>query len=180
MKTGLPAALVNVVGYQAVWFACVLGAASDRHWPGVLAATCFVAGTLAWGGRSRADLRTLAIVAPLGILLDSAFAASGWLAYHPSGQGPMAPGWIAAIWAAFAMTLNHSLASLRQHRRLASLLGLAGGPLAYWSAAAAFGVLRFPDPALPALLALALAWALLLPMVFAIDDRLPPLLAARP
>lgn len=173
MSFRLSATVTNILGYQLAWFACVLGAMAGRHWPGVLVTTLFVLATLWLGGKRRADLRMLAIVAPLGFAIDSAFAAGGWLAYSPGGPAPLAPGWIAAIWAAFAMTLNHSLAALRRHRLLASALGFAGGPLAYWSASAAFGVLRFPEPALPVLLALGLAWALLLPLAFALDEHRP-------
>ena len=39
-------ALANFVGFQAVWFACVLGAARDAGWIGVAAALVFALGAL--------------------------------------------------------------------------------------------------------------------------------------
>lgn len=168
--------LANVLGYQAVWFASVGGAAAGTPWPGLLASAAFVLATLCWGGRWRADLRTLAIAVPLGFGMDSLFAAFGWLAYEPAGPWAYAaPAWIAAIWLGFAMTLNHSLAFLRRRLGLAAVFGLAGAPLAYWSAGRAFGVLAFADPAV--MLAVGAAWMLVLPAIFALDAR-PPRRAA--
>jgi hypothetical protein len=163
------ALLANVLGYQCVWFACVGGAAAGRPLLGIAASLAFTLATLALGGRWRADLRTVAIALPLGFVMDSAFAAAGWLAYAAPGPWPSAaPAWIAAIWLAFAMTLNHSLGFLRGHAVAASLLGLAGAPLAYWSASRGFGVLGFAQPVFGVLLAIGAAWALLLPAMLRI------------
>lgn len=164
------ALLGNALGYQAVWFACVAGAGSGRAWLGLFAALAFVAATLAFGGRRREDLHTLLILFPIGISLDSLFLAVGWTLYSPPGPLPLlVPGWIAAIWLSFAMTLNHSMSFLRQNHWLAGVLGLVGAPLAYWSASRGFGVLSFGQPTAYVLLAMALCWALLLPLVFSLD-----------
>lgn len=165
------AALVaNVLGYQCVWFACVGGAASGRPALGILASAGFTLATLALGGRWRADLHTLAVALPLGFAMDCAFAAAGWLAYAAPGPWPFAaPAWIAAIWGAFAMTLNHSLGFLRGRAIAASLLGLAGAPLAYWTASRGFGVLGFAEPMPAVLLGVGIAWAMLLPAIFRLD-----------
>jgi hypothetical protein len=166
--------LANVLGYQAVWFACVGGAAAGLAWPGVIAALVFAIATLALAGRSAADLRTLAVVLPLGFMVDSGLVMSGWISYSPAGpMQALAPIWIAAIWLAFAFTLNHSLAFLRPHRALSALLGLAGGPLAYWGASRAFGVIEFAQPAATTLVVVGLCWAVLLPLLFALDKRAP-------
>ena len=164
------AVLANVLGYQGVWFACVGGAAAGRPELGILAAACFTLATLALAGRWRADLRTVAIALPLGFAMDSAFAAAGWLAYAAPGPWPFAaPAWIAAIWLAFAMTLNHSLGFLRGHPIAAAVLGFAGAPLAYWSASRAFGVLGFAEPTVAVLLGVGIAWAMLLPAILKLD-----------
>ena len=163
----------NALGYQAVWFACVAGAAQGRVWPGVAASLVFTAATLLLGGRWRADARMIAIAVPLGLGMDSLFAMAGWLAYHPAGPLPFAaPAWIAAIWLAFAMTLNHSLAFLRRHRGAAAGLAAAAAPAAYWGASRGFGVLDFAAPALAVTLAVGAAWALLLPAILALETRL--------
>ena len=175
------ATLANALGYQAVWFACVAGAASGSAWPGLLASLLFMAATLAFGGRARDDLRSLLVLLPLGLGLDSLFTAVGWIRYSPPGPWPLsAPGWIAAIWLGFGMTLNHSLAFLRGRHWLAGTLGLLGAPLAYWSASRGFGVVQFGQPTLAVLFALGLCWSLLLPLVYSLDGELRHRLQVQP
>jgi hypothetical protein len=165
----------NVVGFQAVWLASIAGAGQGLAWAGPLAAVLFVSAMLAFGGKARQDLRLLAIALPLGILLDTAFAASGWLRYaQPWPWLWAAPVWIWSLWAGFALTLNHSLSFLRDRPWIAAAFGLVGGPLAYWTAAGAFDAVSFGAPILWVMLALAAGWALVLPVLFGIDRRLAP------
>lgn len=166
------AVLANALGYQCVWFACVASAAAHRPVWGLLASLSFTLATVGFGGCWRNDLRTLGIVLPLGIGMDSLFATADWLAYP--GQAAAAvlpPGWLAAIWMGFAMTLNHSLAFLRGRAWLAATLGMLAAPAAYWAASRGFGVLEFMRPAPTVLVALGLAWALFLPAILALDAR---------
>jgi len=168
----LPTA-ANIVGYQLAWVACVAGAGNGMAWLGPVAALAFVAGTLALGGKRNADLRALALAVPMGLAMDSMFAASGWLNYAQAWPWPqLAPSWIWALWAAFAMTLNHSLSFLDDRPWLAALFGLVGGPLAYWAAAGTFGAVEFGAPLAWIIAALALAWALLMPLLITLNRRL--------
>ncbi len=170
------ARLLNAVGYQLVWIAAASGAGAQKGWPGPVAALLFALATVAFGGRARADLRTLAIALPLGFTLDSLFAASGWLVYAQPMPWPMAwaaPLWIWALWTAFAMTLNHSLSFLGERLGLCALLGVVGGPLAYLTAAGAFEAVDFARPLPQVLAALALAWGLVLPLLVGLNRRRP-------
>lgn len=165
----------NVLGFQAVWLASIAGAGQGVAWAGPLAALLFAGVTLGFGGRRQDDLRMLAIALPVGCLLDSAFAASGWLVYAEAWPWrSAAPVWIASLWAGFALTLNHSMAFLRHRPLLAAAFGLVGGPLAYWTAAGAFGAVSFGAPLVWVLCALGLAWAAVLPLIYAMDHRLSP------
>ncbi|MBP8081509.1 MAG: DUF2878 domain-containing protein [Arenimonas sp.] len=167
--------VANVVGYQLVWMACIAGAGRGMAWLGPVAAMSFVVATLAFGGKRDADLRALALAVPLGVAMDSLFAASGWLNYAQAWPWPqLAPVWIWALWAAFAMTLNHSLAFLEDRPWLAALLGLVCGPLAYSAAAGTFNAVDFGVPLPWIMVALALAWALLLPLLMSLNKRLAP------
>lgn len=163
----------NVVGFQAVWMASIAGAGQGYAWTGPLAALVFVAVMLAFGGKTRQDLRMLALALPIGFLLDTAFAASGWLRYaEPTPWVFAAPVWIWSLWAGFALTLNHSMAFLRGRPWACALFGLVGGPLAYWTAAGAFDAVSFGVPVAWALAALAIGWAAVLPLLFGLDQRL--------
>jgi hypothetical protein len=162
----------NVIGFQLVWLASIGGAGAGMAWAGPVAASVFVVAMLAVGGRRQDDLRMLAIALPLGLAMDSGFAASGWLVYAEAGPWPaLAPVWIGSLWAGFALTLNHSMAFLRGRPAAAALFGLVGGPLAYWTAAGAFGAVEFGVPTAWALGALALGWAAMLPLLFALGGR---------
>lgn len=163
----------NIIGYELVWLACVAGAGRGMAWLGPMAALVFVTATLALGGKRNGDLRALALAVPLGFAMDSLFAASGWLIYAQAWPSPLlAPAWIWALWAAFAMTINHSMSFLGDRPWLAALLGLVCGPLVYWSAAGTFDAVDFGVPTARIMVALALAWALLLPVLITLNKRL--------
>lgn len=163
----------NVVGFQAVWLASVAGAGAGLPWAGPLAAALFAGLMLRYGGKARADLRLLAVAMPLGLALDSAFAASGWLVYAEAWPwASLAPVWIWSLWVGFTLTLNHSMAFLRERPLAAMVLGLVGGPLAYWTAAGAFEAVSFGAPVAWVIGALAVGWAAVLPLLFHLDQRL--------
>lgn len=151
----------NLIGYQAVWFCAVIGAGHGLAWPGVAAALLFIVAQLAVSATARADLRLAGAALLCGVALDGTLSALGWARYA-AGAWP-APFWILALWAAFALTLNHSLAYLRSRPWLACVFGAVGGPLAYWGAARGWQPVQFEPPAWRAIVALAAGWALALP-----------------
>ena len=158
-------ALANFLGYQAVWFVAVLGAARGIAWPALAALAGFAAWQLALSRVRGADLRLMVLALGLGVLLDGALSLTGVLRYAtpapalPSGGAPL---WILALWGAFALTLNHSLGWLRQRPLLALLLGAAGGPLAYAAAARLAGAVALRAPRGIAVAGLAAGWAVAL------------------
>jgi hypothetical protein len=112
----------------------------------------------------------------LGLLVDSLLLATGWLSY-PAGlwlSGPwqfnLAPYWIVALWALFATTLNVSMGWLRGRPLLAVLMGAVGGPLSYL-AGEELGGIELTEP-VAALSALAVAWAVAMPLLMKAAERL--------
>lgn len=161
----------NVVLFQLGWFACVLGAAHGRALEGALVALAIVAAHVALAARPSRELALVAAAAATGAVADSLLAASGWLRYDAGVlvEGT-APYWIVAMWALFAITLNVSMRALRSRLWLGALLGLVGGPAAYY-AGANLGALTLVQ-LLPALAALAAIWALATPLLFSLSLRL--------
>jgi hypothetical protein len=161
----------NVVLFQLGWFACVLGAARGWAREGVALALAIVAVHVARAVHPRRELLLVAVAAATGALADSLLAATGWLRYESAEplQG-MAPYWIVALWALFAITLNVSMRALRARPLAGALFGLAGGPLAYLGGEK-LGAVALVQP-LPALAALALVWALATPLLLALALRL--------
>lgn len=165
------AAIVNFALFQLAWFACVLGAAQGHPWVGPLVVALVAGYHLLRAPQAGPELALLGAAAGLGLVFDSVLVATGWLAY-PSGQWHplLAPYWIVAMWVAFATTLNLSLDWLKGRPALTIAFGAVGGPMAYLAGAALGGV-SFVDQ-VPALVMLAVGWALITPLLVALSARL--------
>jgi len=143
----------NALGFQAVWWACVLGAGAGAGWAGPLALAAFAALHLRLTPTPARDLRLLAAALLLGLVVDGMLGASGLLAYAlDNGPRVLAPMWNLALWAGFALILTHSMAFFAR-RPLAAAFGLFGGP---------------------ALAAVGAGWAIALPALYALDRWMAP------
>jgi hypothetical protein len=166
---------INVIFYQATWLAAIAGAARGWWWAGPAMFAAFAAWQLAVSRLRVADLELMLCAAVVGFFVDSFCIRGGLFVYAAPVPSPdYAPIWIVALWMSFALTLNHSLAWLKSHLPLASVLGAVGAPLAYLAAARGWHALAIAaDPTL-AFGALALAWAILTPTLFWLAGRLSP------
>jgi hypothetical protein len=158
-----------VIG-QATWFACVLSAARGVPWVGVVLALVCLALHLIGSVRPLEELKLLVSVALIGGLWESVLTHYGLLSY-PSGVviPGLAPYWLPALWALFAAQFNTTYRWLKSRIGLAALLGAIAGPVSF-RAGAALGALRFANP-VPAVVALAVGWAVLLPVVTLLSRR---------
>ena len=162
--------LINVVIYQLCWFACIIGAANGLPLTGVVAAALAIAWHLYSAERAAPEAVLILIAAVIGGAWDSLLVSAGWLVY-PTGTliDGTAPYWIVALWVGFATTFNVSLRWFKQHLVLASLLGAVGGPLAFLAGERLGGVVFTSYSA--GISALALGWALLMPLMLLISNR---------
>jgi hypothetical protein len=163
--------VATVVAFQGAWFACVLGAAHGWPWAGVALALLVIVGLIVCGDKPHVDALLIAVALAIGLAWDSALLRLGWIAYAAPGSLPgLAPAWILVLWALFAVTLREPMRALHRRLPLAAVLGAIGGPLSYLAAArlGACTLLR-PDAAL---LALALAWAVITPLLLALARHL--------
>ncbi len=151
--------VINAVLFQLAWFGFVAGAARNMAWLGLIPLALLAAHALRDPSTRRADLLLGSAALAIGLVLDGSFARAGLLVYadaEPSLLG--APGWILAMWLAFAWTLNHSLAYLQKHLGIAIALGVVAGPFSYYIAGRAWGALEFTGDARMTLVWLAIAW----------------------
>lgn len=164
------ATLLNLIAYQAAWFAAVLGAARGLPWVGALAIAAAILLHLVRVPRARPELVLILAAGLIGAVLDSLLVLSGWVAY-PSGMliEGLAPYWMVAMWMLFATTLNVSLSWLKRRRATAALFGLLGGPLAYFAGERLGGISL--DPLSPALISIALGWAVAMPLLTILAER---------
>ena len=162
--------VLNVVLFQAGWFACVLGAAHGHAVAGTGIAALIVAIHALRATRPAEEIKLIACAMVIGAVLDSIVVAAGVLDYRGgSALAPVAPPWIVALWALFATTLNVSLSWLKSRLLVASILGAVAGPLSY-AAGAKLGALTFTHPT-AAMLALALEWAIAMPLLALLARR---------
>lgn len=158
----LPTA-VNAVGFNIVWFITVFGAAGGLAWAGPSALLIFAFVTLSMSVRPRYDLAAMAVFATAGLVLDSAWSVAGAVSYSAGWPSPLlAPIWLVTLWAAFALTVGHSLAWLRPRPVLAGLFGLLGGGFSYW-VGARVGAVELAIPAWQYGAGVGLVWAIALP-----------------
>jgi len=162
--------LINAAVFQVGWLCCVLAGAHHLPWLGTLTALLIVIWHVSGAHDGHKELSLVLIATGIGAFWDSLLVFAGLLQY-PSGTliSGTAPHWIVAMWALFATTLNVSLRWLKYRPLLAAMLGAASGPAAYFAGYKLGGV-QFPDMA-AALLALAVGWAFLMPLLMALSNR---------
>ena len=162
---------VNFVLFQIGWFSCVLGAANGMAWLGPVVVLMVVAVHLKMSLRPGKEFRLIAMAMGIGLLVDTLLLSTGWLSY-PSGAwfGMLAPYWIVAMWALFATTLNVSMGWLKERPFLAVIMGAIGGPMSYY-AGQKLGAIELTHFSL-ALAALAVAWAIAMPLLAWLSVRL--------
>lgn len=162
--------IVNFLVFQAGWFATVLGAANGAPWLGPVAVLAAASLHLYASSRPSVEARLLAAAVALGLAADSALLATGWIDYPNGHWAPgLAPYWIVSLWALFATTLNVSMRWMRGRFVLAALFGAIGGPLSYL-AGARLGAMTFVET-VPAVTALAIGWAVAMPLLLVLAAR---------
>lgn len=172
---------LNLIGYQLVWFAAVIGAEHGVVWPGVPGMLLFAGSQLALSGHRRADLALMAVALVLGFVMDGGMIRAGFATYAAAWpSGGLAPAWILALWISFSLTFTQSLAYLQKRLWIALLFGGIGGPLAYLSAARGFHVVTFAAPQWHGLLWLSVSWAIAAPLLAWLARRWTGAAAAAP
>lgn len=158
--------VANVAIFNAGWFGCALGAGNGYGLApvgliGVLLGLhfAFIAGD------RRAEVKALAAVAAIGLLVDTALGLTGVMRYQASPfPAWLAPPWLAALWLIFASTLRHSLGWLAGRPLLGIAFGAVGGPAAYLGGSR-LGAIVVPDTTAGFLIVMVPVWAVLLPLL---------------
>ncbi|MFA0922252.1 DUF2878 domain-containing protein [Xanthomonas fragariae] len=151
--------LGNYLGLQVLWLVAVSAAAHARIWPTLLVLALFALYQLWPSRRAPGDVQLMIAALSLGLLLDTTLAAGNWVRYAAPWPGTLlAPAWILALWLGFALTLNHSLATVMQRPWLAVVLGAIFGPFSYWLAQRSWHAVELLPPHLHAAIAVGIGW----------------------
>lgn len=156
---------LTFVGYEAVWFAAVVGAGRGLAWPGVLATLLFVAGRFSVSKQRGVEAALVAVALVIGLLLDAALVWTGVAHYAAPWPSPLAPAWLTALWVAFALTIVPLFGYLHGRLALAAVFGAIGGPLAYLGAAHGWHAVALPAPSWRGLVTLAVGWGAAMPLL---------------
>ncbi|MCT7298947.1 DUF2878 domain-containing protein [Ralstonia sp. CHL-2022] len=163
-------ALLYALAGQAGWFVCVLSAARDAAWLGIVFVAALLALHLQQARRPYQELRLVLWVVVLAAPWETLLIRTGLIAYpHGAVWAGFVPPWLLALWVLFAIQVNVLFRWLRGRRRLAMALGAIAGPLSF-RAGAALGAAHIPDM-LVTLGVLAVGWAIWMPLLVWMGER---------
>lgn len=162
--------LVNAIGFQAGWWACVIGAAQGQQALAIGLSLLLVAAHLVFAHPRGAEVRLALASLVIGVVVDSLLQAFGVLSFAGASWGPLSPPWLWMLWVLFALTLNASLDVLKNlHGSVVAVLGAVFGPVSY-IVGARLGAATF-DGSMVGTAILALTWAAALPALVALAKR---------
>ena len=165
------ALLVNFIGFQVGWFACVLGAANDKELLGMTIALGVIIYHVVTQGDLRKELKLILVALAIGLLWETWVLNLDILRYpsHPETLF-WAPSWLFMMWALFATTINLSMGWLKGRWALSVLMGAVFGPLAFIGGEK-LGAVVFLDSTL-SIIILSVGWGLLMPLLLWIAERI--------
>lgn len=163
--------LINFTAFKLGWLSSVVGGAQQIPWLGPMVVFIAVAIHLARAERPSSEFMLIVSCGLIGAVFDSALVAAGWVTF-PSGMvsEATAPYWIVTMWMLFGTTINLSMRWMRGRPLLAAAFGFIGGPLAYM-AGHKIGGIEFVDQT-AALAMLAIGWAVIMPLLMHLGERL--------
>jgi hypothetical protein len=163
--------LVNFVIFQVAWLSSVIGGAQNMPWLGPVTVFIALAVHLRFARKPFEEIALVVICALIGATFDSMLVAAGWVTYKAGlFSDYLAPYWIITMWMLFATTLNVSMRWMRGKPKLAAFFGFYGGPAAYLAGQALGGIVLTNQFA--ALTALAIGWAVMMPMLMWLSENL--------
>ncbi len=166
--------ILCLVFFQAGWFACVLSAAAGNPELGVVSVLSWVCVYVFTTSDYRNELLFILAAVITGYLFDSALALSGILGFSNQASTPIGEPstyWMLALWINLAAGLRSALDWLRGRLVMAALLGAVLGPVAYL-AGEKLGALQLEQSLYLTIPAVALEWALAMPLLIWISGRL--------
>lgn len=168
--------IVNILGFNAGWLACILGAANGLLWLGAAVVTPLLGLHLLLtpSPQRAAEARMVLLIALGGALVDTGLHAAGLLAFPDiAGFSIVFPPFIFVMWVNFALTLNVALRWFRRHPILGGSLAAISGPSTYYAGAKLGAVALHPD-LWPSLIALSAEWAIVFPLAILAMRRWRP------
>lgn len=164
--------LLNFLLYQIGWFACVLGAAYARSTWGIAVAISLVGIHLFLTTDRTNQAKLLLIAVSVGFVVDSALLEIGVYQFPNAALvDGLPPLWMSALWIQFATTFRYCMHWLSGRYAICGILGLAGAPVAFLGGES-LGAVAFCAPRFTNLLILGSLWAIAIPLLIYVSDRI--------
>jgi len=171
--TSMQRNILNLLMFQAFWFACVLGG-------NLIAAISLVCYGLLYSrlvGNPLKQWKALLAIFLIGGAVDLLMANTRMITFNATDPVPL---WLACLWLGFSTLFFHGLQWLRKFSLpLIAVIGAILGPLTYW-AGALLSHNTLPSGLILFIISYAIAWAILLPLfthlprlVYTTDKVLP-------
>ena len=165
---------INFVGFYAGWYACVGGAARGMPLLGPAVVAALIVLHLLLVREPGRELRLVLAAGFVGTVIDSLQAVLGVFSFPVGALAAwLCPPWLASIWMIFATTLTGSMQWLTGRYAVGALLGAVTAPASYYYGAR-MGALGLHDPVIASLAALAIAWAIAMPVLLWLTSWLAP------
>ncbi|MGI9291390.1 MAG: DUF2878 domain-containing protein [Gammaproteobacteria bacterium] len=163
--------ILNLVLFKIVWAMSLAGVVIGYAWLGAAGLVAFMTWHAKTVRTAKADFYLAGVAVLVGLFLDTLYLQSGLIIYQ--GQTPwsgMAPVWILALWANFALTMNGCMAWLQQRKWLAALLSFIFGPLGYYGGIK-LGTATINDNQWLLFFIIGVAWAVAVPLLLTLAAR---------
>lgn len=120
--------LMNAIGFNVIWFGCIFY--RDDFIPFAL---CFLLIHFLLLKHKFKEVITIITVVTIGLVIDTLLVYFHVFYFPPESLSSVfaIPLWLIVLWAAFASTLNHSLAFMKTYPSLKYLAGIVIAPLSY-------------------------------------------------
>ena len=165
--------IINIIGFNIGWWACVLGAANDLPYLGPVVMILFLIVHHYLFVSDIQEIYLVLIIGAIGTITDSLLFLSGSFIYAGaySNEILIAPMWITAMWAGFSATVNHSMSWLKDKWLLMVICGIVFGPAAFFTGEK-FGAIEFHLSALFSVLVIAIVYGILMPAIYFLNRHL--------
>ena len=165
--------IINIIGFNIGWWACVLGAANDLTYLGPVIMILFLIVHYYLFVSDIKEIYLVLIIGTIGTIIDSLLFLSGSFIYAGaySNQILIAPMWITAMWMGFSATVNHSMSWLKDKWLIMVICGIVFGPAAFFTGEK-FGAIEFHLSALFSVLVIAIVYGILMPAIYLLNGHL--------
>lgn len=160
----------NAIGFQVVWWSCILFHARYFGLLAVGVAAAYVACHFYGLKEKKAEFKFVALVFAMALIGEALTQMLG--IYRVDSFWPLPyliPLWLMALWIAFACTLRHALKMILNRPKIAIFVTMIMGPFSYLSGHQ-FGVLEF-SMSTGAFATFAMIWGTYMSLILILNKR---------